>query len=176
MNDSYFSTSSTIDVSYPEMGYQFSGTGPFRVDPGFLPFVKAELTAAGETVTQWNQAEFIIEANTTVGEWPVMNPRTQIVVSAVRLIPNANYVGATDNYDIWDLIEVSTTPATIATIASWSNTSGTALSYVKQAFTMSTVSGAATVAANSRISLAKSTAGTGIDNGNCLLQIEYYEP
>ena len=176
MGKTYFSTSATIDVSFPEWGYQFSGTGPFLVDAGHMPFLYDELTAAGCTVTQWTQDEFFIEANATVGEWPIMNPRTSIVVSAVKIIPIANYVGATDNYDVWNLIEVSTTPATIATVASWSNTVGTVLAFTKQAFTMGTVSGAATIAANSILDLVKSTVGTGIDNGKLIFQIEWYEP
>ena len=171
----YFSTSSAINISRPEWG-EFSGTGPFLVDESLLPQIYAELDAAGVTVTRWNVYECLIPEDSDVAEWPVMNPRTQIVVSGVNLIPISNLVGATDNYDTYQLLCISTTPATVATVASWANTSGTALAYVKQALTMSTVASAATVAADYRLSLKKGTTGSGLDNPHMLLQILYYEP
>jgi len=171
----YFTTSASINVSRPEWG-QFSGTGPFWVDDSLLEAIYTELTAAGVTVTRWNVMECLIPEDADVAEWPVMNPRTQVVVGGVNIIPISNLVGATDNYDKFELLCISTTPATVATVASWANTVGTALAYVKQAITMSTVASAATIAADSRISLKKSTVGSGLDNPHMLLQVLYYEP
>lgn len=174
----YFTTSAAINITYPPVtGNQFSGTGPHWVDDALMDEVYATLTASGVTVTRWNVKEVSIAAHAAGNTIDVvMMPRTQIVVDAVKFIPSANIVGATDNYHTLTIAQVNGTAGTAGTIAQYAATSGTWVANIQKTITASTVASVATVTAGYTITFQMSTTGSGLAHSGGLLQVEFHEP
>jgi hypothetical protein len=170
-----FTTSGSITAKI--LGYEFSGTGPFVCANEHLAEVKAQLEAAGETVSANKITEAFFIPSNAAGNvaYPLFCKAAPIVLTGGALIAVSDCVSGSVSYNTYSVIPYGTagTSAAYSTALTYVGSAGTLVGGVKTAMTLSTATYLGSVPANYPVFLTKSTASSGTLTPNMSLILEY---